>query len=54
MSTNINLVNIAAKVKDLKKEKKKDIYILFIDLIGAFDNVDHKVLFGKMEKMNID
>jgi 1,4-dihydroxy-2-naphthoate octaprenyltransferase len=54
MSININLVNIAAKVKDLQKDKKKDIYTLFIDLKRAFVSVDHKTLFGKMEKMNID
>jgi len=41
MSTNINIINIVAKIKELQKENQKEIYVLFIDLKGAFDNVDH-------------
>jgi hypothetical protein len=54
MSTNINLVVIVAKIKDIQKENKKDIYILFMDLKRAFYNVGQKVLFDKIEKMPLD
>lgn len=54
MSTNINLINLASDVKKLQDDNVNELYCLFVDLKGAFDNVNHKILFKKMEKMKID
>ena len=44
MSTNINLTQLFCKAKELKLAKKKPL-LTFIDLKGAYDSVNYRVLF---------
>lgn len=41
MSTNINLTYLISKIGELKKLNAKPL-VLFIDLKGAYDNVNHQ------------
>ena len=53
-STGMNLIKLLGKAKDLLDEHpRSNNYILFIDLKAAFDSVDHRILFRKMEQCGI-
>ena len=37
----------------LRKKKNDNIFIIFIDLTGAYDNFDHEILFNKIKNWKI-
>ena len=37
----------------IKIQNSDNIFVLFIDIAGAYDNVNHELLFNKMVKMKI-
>ena len=52
--TELNLLKLRQRVADIKKIKNfYTKYLLFIDLKNAYDKVDHKRLFNKLNLLNI-
>jgi len=50
----MNLEELFFCIRTFQQKKKKNGYVLFVDLKAAFDSVVHKILFEKMEKMGFD
>lgn len=55
-SVSNNLVKLLGKAFLLRQQadKKTESFILFIDLKAAFDSVDHKILFEKLQRYGVD
>ena len=55
MGCEINLLRITEYIKEkYEQQQEKRMWILFIDLKSAFDAVNHKLLFQKMRKLDIE
>ena len=50
----INLLRLREKCMDLKLQNNDNIFVLFIDISGAYDNVNNEIFFRKMVKMNVE
>jgi len=51
LGCDVNIMQLRQRVYDLKfLRTKEEKYIFFIDLMAAFDSVNHKKLFEKMKK----
>ena len=54
VGTEINLLLLREKCMDLKLQNNDNIFVLFIDISGAYDNVNKEILFRKMVKMKVE
>ncbi len=53
--TEINIYKMLKKIEELKANKNQNKkWMLFLDFAKAYDTVDHKILFQKMKKLNIN
>ena len=51
LGCDFNIMRLRQRVYDLKfLRTKEEKYVLFIDLKAAYDSVNHRKLFSKMEK----
>jgi hypothetical protein len=50
----MNVVKLRDRGAKIKKENGKEKYVYFVDLKNAYDSVNHRLLFSKMEKCGID
>lgn len=54
LSTSMNILKFIGTCRDIRENKNKDAYVLFIDLKAAFDSVDHEILFQKLAIDGLD
>ena len=55
MGCEINILRITEYIKEMMRIKEhKDLWIMFVDLKSAFDTVNHRILFEKIETLGIN